>query len=171
MSITMIAEAAPDHSQIQAEVSGFLARFKTLVLATLSEAQLPDCSTAPFLLDKDGNIYVYLSELAQHTKNLLANPAASLMMIADETASNNLFARQRLTLQANAVEIAPGNPEYEHILDNMESELGNTIQVLRTLPDFHLFKFLVQRANYVQGFAKAYALQWPALEVIEHRHN
>lgn len=168
---TMTTEAPPDRSQIQAEASGFLARFRTLVLATLSESQLPDCSTAPFVLEKDGSIYIYLSELAQHTKNLLANPAASLMMIADESASSNLFARQRLTLQAKAVEIMPDSPEYEQILDKMESELGNTIQVLRTLPDFHLFKFLVQHANYVQGFAKAYALQWPALEVIEHRQN
>lgn len=140
-------------------------------MATVSEALQAECSTAPFLRDKDGSIYVYLSELAQHTKNLLANPTASLMVIADEAGSNNLFARQRLTLRAKAVEITTDNPQYHRILDEMESQLGNTLQVLRSLPDFHLFKFQVGDANYVQGFAKAYALQGPALEVIEHRHS
>ena len=156
---------------IQSEASDFLNQFKSLILATVSENQQPDSSTAPFLRDNNGDIYVYLSELAQHTRNLLVNPSASLMVLADEASSKNLFARKRLTMQVSATEIPRNSPQYEFIMDAMQSHLGNTLDVLRALPDFHLFQFQIDHANYVQGFAKAYALKGSELELVEHRQS
>jgi len=41
----------------------------------------------------------------------------------------------------------------------MEQELGNTVALLRSLPDFHLFRFSVEGGSYVRGFGQA----WPVL--------
>ena len=156
---------------LQREANAFLERFKTLLLATVSEDGRPDCSYAPFLRDEQGYLYIFVSELAQHTKNLLTNPRASLMFTAAEADSKNLFARQRLTLETEATYIPRENPDWPTILDKLEARFGNTIELLKSLPDFHLIRFEVITGNYVQGFAKAYALTGPELEVIEHRRS
>lgn len=157
--------------EIQTEATAFVDQFKTLMLATVSQEQLPDCSTAPFLHDENGYFYLFLSALAQHTRNLLHNPSASLMIISDEATSKNLFARQRLILQAKAIVIPRDDSSYESIMDKFQAHLGNTIGLLRTLPDFHLFQLSVEQGNYVQGFAKAFALKGPDLQVVEHRRS
>jgi len=156
---------------LQREANAFLEQFKTLLLATVSEDGHPDCSYAPFLRDERGHLYIFVSELAQHTKNLLTNPRASLMFTAAETDSKNLFARQRLTLETKASYIPRENSAWPAILDDMETRFGNTIELLKTLPDFHLIRFEVFTGNYVQGFAKAYSLTGPELEIIEHRRS
>jgi len=156
---------------LQAEANAFLEQFKTLLLATVSKDGQPDCSYAPFLRDEQGHLYVFVSELAQHTKNLLTNPRASLMFTAAETDSKNIFARQRLTLETQATFIPRENPDWPAMLDQMEARFGNTIELLKSLPDFHLIRFEVLSGNYVQGFAKAYALDGPKLKVIEHRRS
>ena len=167
----MSSPAPPASKSLQLEANAFLEQFKTLLLATVSKDGHPDCSYAPFLRDEHRHLYIFVSELAQHTKNLLTNPHASLMFTAAETDSKNLFARQRLTLETQAILIPRDNPDWAAILDKLEARFGNTIELLKSLPDFHLIRFDVLTGNYVQGFAKAYALTGPELEVIEHRHR
>lgn len=167
----MSSHAPSTNKALQLEANAFLERFKTLLLATVSEDGRPDCSYAPFLRDEQRHLYIFVSELAQHTKNLLANPRASLMFTAAETDSKNLFARQRLTLETQAIHIPRENPGWSVILNKMETRFGNTIELLKSLPDFHLIRFEVLSGNYVQGFAKAYALAGPGLEIIEHRRS
>jgi heme iron utilization protein len=52
---------------------------QTLLLSTASTKGVPDISYAPFVRDNAGIFYIYVSELAGHTVNLLNNPLASLL--------------------------------------------------------------------------------------------
>ena len=143
-------------SDLQQEVIDFRSKFKTVVLATVSSEGLPDASYTPYILDDNGSILIFVSELAQHTKNLIDLPTISLLWIADEEHSRNLFARQRLTLQCTARELLRDTAQWDTALTRLQHVHGKTIEVLRSLPDFHLFTLEARHGNYVRGFAKAF---------------
>ena len=69
---------------------------QTLILATVSADSLPQISYAPYVRDQEGTFYIYVSELAHHTANLLKNQQASVLFIRAESESGNLFARERI---------------------------------------------------------------------------
>ena len=138
------------------EVIDFRSNFKSVVLATLSSDGTPDASYTPYILDDSGNILIFVSELARHTKNLINTPKISLFWIEDEEHSRNLFARRRLTLQCDARELHSDTAQWNAALTRMQHIHGKTIEVLRSLPDFHLFTLEAYRGNYVRGFARAF---------------
>ena len=146
-----------DASRIQAEARAFRDRFSTLMLATCSPDGRPEASLAPFVLDEQERPCVYLSELAAHTANLLANPRASLLFTGDESEARNPFARERLVLQCRALELR--GEKAEKILTEMEKSFGETLALLRALPDFHLFAFEVEEGSYIKGFGQAWGLE------------
>ncbi len=144
-------------SNLPQEVIDFRSNFKSVVLATVSSEGAPDASYTPFILDDNGNILIFVSELAQHTKNLINSPQVSLLWIADEEHSRNLFARRRLTLQCDAWKLQNGTAQWDDALTRMQQTHGKTIEVLRSLPDFHLFSLEASHGNYVRGFARAFS--------------
>ena len=56
----------------------FKASVKTLSLSTLTEEGRPNISYAPFIEDGHGHFYLFLSQLASHTQDLLKQPIASI---------------------------------------------------------------------------------------------
>ncbi|MEN8213937.1 MAG: pyridoxamine 5'-phosphate oxidase family protein [Pseudomonadota bacterium] len=143
--------------QLQQEVVGFRSRFKSVLLATASPENVPDASYTPYILDQNGKICIFVSQLAQHTSNLLDAPKASLLWIANEADSRNLFARRRLTLQCTVGEVAASGEQRDQLLVQMQQTHGKTIEVLRSLPDFHLFSLEAYQGNYVRGFGQAFS--------------
>ena len=51
-----------------------LARQKTLMLSTLTSNHSPFISYAPYIM-RGHDIYIYISQTAEHYHNLVANPA------------------------------------------------------------------------------------------------
>ena len=82
-----------------------IASQQTLLLSTASANGIPDISYAPFVSDQAGLFYIYVSEMACHTANLLNNPQASILFIRPESESPNLFARERAVLSCSVSEI------------------------------------------------------------------
>ena len=89
-------------TDIVAEAGVFLSGFKTLLMATVSGEGVPDASYAPFVRLDDDAFYVNLSGLSTHTGNLLANPRVSILFLQSEDDTNQLFARKRLSFDADA---------------------------------------------------------------------
>jgi putative heme iron utilization protein len=143
--------------ELQEEVSAFHRGFKTVLLATASADGIPDASYSPYILDDNGAVCIFVSELAQHTSNLASTCRASLLWIADEAQCRNPFARPRLSLQCNAVELPSQSAQWERRLTRLQQAHGKTIEVLRTLPDFHLFALEAYSGNYVRGFSQAFS--------------
>jgi putative heme iron utilization protein len=143
-------------SNLPQEVIDFRSTFKSVIMATVSSEGIPDASYTPYILDDNENILIFVSELAQHTQNLINSPQVSLLWIADEEHSRNLFARRRLTLQCDVKEPQPDTEQWNAALTRMQHVHGKTIEVLRSLPDFHLFTLEARRGNYVRGFARAF---------------
>jgi putative heme iron utilization protein len=149
MSIFMNAQENDDLENCLA----LLESCHSLQLATVDEKGLPHISYAPFIRQRE-HFFIFVSQLAGHTKHLQLKPNASIMVIQDETASRNLFARERCIL--NVLVEAVASDVTASILDQMEIELGKTIGLLRALPDFVLYRLTSAQARYVAGFGKTY---------------
>ncbi|OED46571.1 pyridoxamine 5-phosphate oxidase [Endozoicomonas sp. (ex Bugula neritina AB1)] len=135
-----------------------IASHKTLTLSTLSIEGNPEISYSPFILDDDGVFYIFVSELAHHTPNLLANSKCSILFAAPESDTKNLFARERAFFNCTVKEIPRGSTECDARLDAMQDVFGNTVELLRGLTDFHLFSLKPNHGQYTIGFGKAFTI-------------
>ena len=157
---------------LQESFLSFKESVKTLHLSTLTEEGKPNASYAPYVagqLEGDqGSFYIFVSQLASHTQDLLSNPETSILLMQDESSTRQIFARRRLSYQC-FVEIVQGTePGYNINMDALEARFGNVVTVLRGLPDFILFRLKPYKGQYVMGFGKAYKLTGETLLELEH---
>ena len=136
---------------------------QSLFLSTLTKEGIPNASYAPFIRDEANHFYIFISQLASHTADLLANPQASILLAEDEKDSRQIFARKRLSYHCHCHIVEKTAPDYEALLDQFEARFANMIPLLRTLPDFILFKLTVKSGNFVQGFAQAFKIDQEGL--------
>jgi heme iron utilization protein len=131
---------------------------QTLLLSTASVNGVPNISYAPFVRDCGGCFYIYISQLAGHTANLLDNPRASIMIVRPESESRNLFARERAVFNCSAKEITRGTENYKRQIQALQDKFGQVVGVLSALSDFHLFALLPESGRYVAGFSQAFTI-------------
>ena len=157
--------------ELQLEALAFRAGCSGVILATSAPDGIPDAGYAPCVLDDQLRSHVLISGLAQHTKNLLAHPVASLMWIEPADMAKNPFARRRLVLRCAAMALERGSDDWNSVIGMMQSAHGNTVPLLAKLDDFILFRFEALNGNYVRGFAQAWAVEGNALSVQERRQR
>ena len=162
-----MTEPRQDLQSVHQEYQQFLEGFQSVQLATVDDAGRPEASYAVYIRHEN-DYYVYVSELARHTRNMLNSGHVSLQFIEDEQQAKNLFARRRATLQCTADEIPRGSDHFETILDQLEQRFGNFMTLLKSLNDFHLVKITPVSGNYVRGFAQAFNLSGEGLSEISH---
>lgn len=137
------------------EIREFRKSCLTLQLATVDAQGKPNVSYAPFVLLADG-YYILISQLARHARNLLENPQVSLMMIEDEGASKTIFARKRLTFEANVSVVERGTETWQHAVNGLKSRFGEIVEGLSGLGDFVLFRLEPTQGLFVKGFGQAF---------------
>ncbi|MEA1989726.1 MAG: hypothetical protein U9N57_11055 [Pseudomonadota bacterium] len=156
-------------NQQQCEI--FFKSRKSIILSTLDSLGTIETSVAPFVY-KDDKLYIFVSELAKHTQNLLGlierNESSkdlntpglvSAILLADESQTEQIFARERMTLQLNVAELLADDKSYSDLLNEFANQFGEVVSVLRGLSDFHLFEFIIQKGGYVKGFGQAFAFE------------
>lgn len=130
------------------EARHFLRGIRSGVLSTHSVKLkgYPFGSIAPFVLDHDCNPLILISTLAEHTRNIKADPKVSL--IAFDPGSPDMQAGARLTLVGSAEPVIKDEP-------------SSRARYLRYLPqaeqyfemhDFIFHRILVQQARFIGGF-------------------
>lgn len=144
--------------ELEQSIQTLFANVASVQLATLDPQGDAEISYTPYLLYQE-RIYVLISELADHTKNLAVHPKVSLLFIEDEHQSKNVFARKRIILKAQATFIDRKTSEWNDLVDLFEAKHGNTVGMLRNLSDFHLVMFEVSSDSYVQGFGQAFSFE------------
>lgn len=135
-----------------------MASQQTLLLSTASANGVPDLSYAPFVRDHAGAFYIFVSEMAGHTANLLNNPQASILFIRPESDSRNLFARERAVLSCSVREISRENAIYPERIQALQDKFGEVVGILRSLSDFHLFALHPEKGRYIVGFGRAFTI-------------
>ena len=134
------------------------ARFKTIILGTASPEGDPDASVAGAILCADGSFCIYVSDLAVHTRHLLAAGRASVLLVEDESLMLHPLARQRLTFACTAEAIARHHPEYASVMLALREKFGPTFDLLAGLGGFQLFRLAPQSGRFVAGFGESYAI-------------
>ena len=132
-----------------------LARQKTLMLSTLTSNHSPLISYAPYIM-RGHDIYIYISQTAEHYHNLVANPACAIMIIEDEHEAKNIFARQRVSFVASATLVEEEEEVYEWFKEAHDHKM---IERLRTM-DFGFFKLTLKKGRLVKGFGQAFDINY-----------
>ena len=138
---------------------------KSLIMSTTDASGRPDASTVPYVYDDQGNFIVFISWLAQHTKNLKAQPRLAVMLIEDEVTASNLFARKRVQYSCGATQADP--EDQDKLLELFRNRHGKVVDLLASLPDFALFKLRPDSGQFVMGFGQAYRLSGEQLDQFE----
>lgn len=139
---------------------------KSLILATLNEDGTPASSYAPFV-QTEGGFQILVSYMAKHTRNLRDRKSVSVMVIQDESAVKQIYARDRLTMECEAVLVEPESDFFARSVKALEEKHGNIVKMLSELKDFVLFDLRPLGGNYVNGFGSAYTVNQD-LTVNEH---
>jgi len=145
----------PDEIQM---LAGLLTRTRWVSLAT-ADGNVPLASQVAVVADAEPAAYLmHLSGLAPHTRNLLANPQASLLFAQPDLhpdADPQTLAR--VTLQGVVAEIphdqvdhAAARARYLAVLPHAAVQFG--------LGDFRLLRFVTHHARLICGFGRAHRL-------------
>jgi len=132
------------------EARKFLRSTRSGILSTHSVRfeGYPFGSVAPFVLDHSCQPVILISNIAEHTKNIIANPKVSLLVFAG---AEDLQANARLTLLGEAAKI------------NKDEDADLRTRYLRYLPqassyfdmhDFAFYRIQIRQARYIGGFGK-----------------
>lgn len=152
----------PDHKRRLNEATSLFEELRdqslSLMLATVSGDGSPGASYSPFVRDLEGNFYIFVSRLADHTRELFDTSIASILLIEDESNTAQIFARRRISYACHVMLVEHDDPRYALMLDQMAERFGNVMSVLRALPDFVLFRLVPQSGRFVTGFGQAYEL-------------
>lgn len=131
-------------------VAELLARERHGVLSTIEsrESAFPFGSITPYSLTDEGDPILLLSEIAEHAKNLRADPRASLF-VADSRARSDPQAGARVTLLGNAAAVPARSGKKAR-----ESYLARFPQAESyfTAHRFSIFVLRVERVRWIAGF-------------------
>ncbi|MFD1136402.1 HugZ family pyridoxamine 5'-phosphate oxidase [Paenibacillus urinalis] len=138
---------------VQEKYVQFINKLRSLMISTIDQNGDPSISYAPFV-QYEGKIYIYISKIAKHYDHLERQSKADIMFIEDEMDTANLFARQRVRFQCQALNV--GNEGHEEVFAAFAARFPEKmIQMLRSL-DFSLFELTPGEGRYVAGFGQAY---------------
>ncbi|MGB8273794.1 MAG: DUF2470 domain-containing protein [Alphaproteobacteria bacterium] len=120
-------------------------------------AAAPYVSLVGVASDYDGSPLLLISDLAEHTKNIKADPRVSLLFASPMEEGGNPLARARLTVLGRA---------------EVTGEAGHRARFLARHPeasfyagfaDFRFYRVAVERAHLVAGFGKIHWIERPRL--------
>lgn len=159
------AEAKP----IAPKVKELVEKSKSVILGTVDADGKPNSSYAPFL-KIESTYYVLVSFMARHTKNLRDQKKVSMMFIADEANSKQIYARERLTFDALTEQIERNSDKWNNVIPALKEKYGKVLDVISPMEDFILIAIHPISGSYVNGFGSAYIID-TNLEVLTHRND
>ena len=125
------------------------------VLSThsVSKTGYPFGSVTTYMTDHQGHPIIYISHLAQHTRNIKENPKLSLLISEDN--DNDINAGARLTL-LGTVELV-NNEELEEIADKFYLKFPES-RAYQETHDFKFYRVKVEHVRYIGGFGQIHWL-------------
>ncbi len=135
-------------SENASEARGFIRGQHSGVLSTLSQRVegFPFGSVAPFIQDHAGRPVILISTLAEHTKNIDADPRVSLIV---QPYSPDMQVAGRATLLGRAQRLDDKDalgPRYLRFHPQAEAYFG--------MHDFHFYRIEPVRIRWIGGFGK-----------------
>jgi heme iron utilization protein len=136
-------------------VASLLRSQRQAALGTL-RAGAPFVSMVAYAAEPDfGGFLMHLSLLAPHTRHLLADGRASLLISEPDDGRDDVQTLARITLVGTATPVA--EVEQAAARELYLARLPAAIPLFE-FPDFTLFRLVPDEARYVGGFARAFTL-------------
>lgn len=147
-----------DDAEAWGRLADLLRGAREASLGTLDPEGGPYVSAAGFVAewnDKNGRIWFLLSGIARHTRNLLQDGRASVL-VADENRNIPIQGRTRATLAGSAVRLA--DPAKAQALKPKYLERYPQAEAFFSLPDFSFWNFTPREIHWFGGFGTARTL-------------
>ncbi|SDI71485.1 hypothetical protein SAMN05421846_11263 [Chryseobacterium taeanense] len=169
MNHTTTEEAKKAARPLTPKVKELIERTKSVILATIDAEGIPNSSYAPFV-HVDKTFYILVSFMAKHTKNLADGRKTSVMLIEDESATKQIYARERLTFEVSTSQIERDSEMWNDVVTKLKEANGKVVDMISEMKDFILIGLHPIKGSYVNGFGSAYFVN-ENLEIIEHRND
>ena len=141
---------------MQQKLSELLSGYKSVVLGTQGSNGYPFSSYAPFYYDGE-QLYIFISNIATHARNIQTTHKASAFFIEDENKSENIFARKRISLQCDVTSISRDEESFNTVMENFQDKFdANMITMLMGMKDFNLYALKPIYGEATFGFGEAY---------------
>ncbi|HEY9129315.1 MAG TPA: pyridoxamine 5'-phosphate oxidase family protein [Sulfurovum sp.] len=151
-------------------LSELLADFQSVVLGTLGSNGYPFSSYAPFYYDGE-ELYIFISDIATHAKNIHVTPKASVLFIEDETKSKNIFARKRISLQCDVTQISREEETFHSVMKHFQDKFDpSLIAMLIGMKDFNLYALAPIYGEATFGFGEAYNIGGDKMNMLVSRN-
>jgi heme iron utilization protein len=138
-----------------ASVAALLRNQRQAALGTL-RAGGPFVSMVAYAAEPDfGGCLLHLSQLSPHTRHLLSDSRASLLICEPDDGRADVQTLARITLVGAAAPLAEA--AYAAARELYLARLPAAAPLFE-FPDFALFRLVPDEARYVGGFARAFAL-------------
>ncbi|PQA90644.1 pyridoxamine 5'-phosphate oxidase [Chryseobacterium shigense] len=162
-------EAGRKAKPVAPKVKELIDRTKSVILATVDAEGIPNSSYAPFV-QVNTTLYILVSFMAKHTKNLADGRKTSVMFIEDESATKQIYARERLTIEAAASQVERDSEIWNTVITKLKENHGKVVDVIAEMQDFILIALQPVKGSYVNGFGSAYFVD-QNLDILEHRND
>lgn len=134
--------------------------FGVLSTHSLDVPGYPFGSITPYVLDENGDPLLLISGIAQHTKNLVADPRCSLTVWQDGADGDDVQAKARLTWIGDAAKVGAGEKKeaVARYLSYIPAAKGHF-----AAHDFALWRITGKRGRYIGGFGAIHWVEAPDL--------
>lgn len=141
-------------SSIQREVVDLIRSQRWAALATLHD-HAPAAAMVAYAVEPglDG-LLVFVSQLAAHTRDLLADSRCAFAISAPDTGEGDPQLLPRVSLHGRAVPVARDDEGFALAGAYYARRFPDALPRFQ-LADFHLLRFTIDDARYVGGFARA----------------
>ena len=141
-------------SAVKREVVTLIEQQRWAALATVDEG-VPLASMVAYAVEPGlGGLLLFLSQLAAHTRHLVSHPQVSLAITAPDRGEGDPQLLPRVSLQGRAVEISRADEGFALTAARYVQRFPDALPRFQ-LDDFLLFRFEIDEARYVGGFARA----------------
>lgn len=135
-----------------------LAGYQSVVLGTQGSNGYPFSSYAPFYYDGE-QVYIFISNIATHAANIQTIPRASALFIEDESKSENIFARKRISLQCDVTSVSRNDERFNTVMEQFKDKFdAPMITMLMGMKDFNLYALRPIYGEATFGFGEAYQI-------------
>jgi putative heme iron utilization protein len=134
--------------------------YEISILGTLGQEGYPFLSKIQPMYDNN-KIYILISDLSEHTQNIISNKKVSFYFSMKEI-NNTKLNNPRLTLngEISKLELNKNDSKYIDLLKNYQKiEKGSKMWGM--FSDFNFYLFTPYRALFIEGFGKAYQKIYP----------
>jgi heme iron utilization protein len=143
-----MTEASPLRSAA-ADVAALMSGAATAALGTLDAATgFPYVSFVTVALDTDGSPLLLISKLARHTRNLEADPRASLLFTGGAAAAGDPLASARVTVLGHLAPASSATARARFLARHRDAEM------YASFTDFRFFALSIDTAHLIGGFGR-----------------